>query len=55
MTVCARARAHTHTHNSDKKFFSQFTIAMGLENSHISTTLLKALTGQSTCAPWFDL
>lgn len=28
---------------------------MGLDNSHISTTLLKALTGHSTCAPWSDL
>lgn len=50
-----QARARTHTHNSDKKFFSQFIMAMGLDNAHISPALLKTLIGQSTCVPWSDL
>jgi len=53
--ISARARTHTHTYNSDKKLSSQFITAMGLDNSHISPTLLKALTGQFTCTPSSDL
>ena len=47
--------AWEHTHNSHKKFFSQFITAIGLDNSDISPTLLRALTDQSTCTPSPDL